>query len=64
MEVLVEQINRGMLVVSKEGKGVLEVRDIVELESFPPKYKLYFVGITNTEIYLQGTKLQVMPNQE
>lgn len=64
MEILVQDINPGMSIIFPEGKGLLTVRDIIELESDPQQYKIYFEGINQTEIYWHDTKLEIIPEQE
>lgn len=64
MEILVQNIERGISIICSERKGVLTVRDIIELETEPQQYKIYFEGINQPEIYWHDTKLEIMPEQK
>jgi hypothetical protein len=72
MEILVQDINLGLNIIDPvrasvsegEGKGILCVRDIIELKTDPPQYKIYFEGINQPRIYWHGKKFECLPNQK
>lgn len=56
MKVLVQGINPGVMIIDTKGKRLVLVRNIIELESSPPQYKIYFEGINQPEIYWYNTE--------
>lgn len=64
MEIPVQDIKQGMFVICSKGRGLLTVQDIIELETNPPQYKIYFEGINQPEFYRHDTKIEIIPEQE
>lgn len=64
MKVLVQDINPGVMIIDTKGKGLVTVKNIIELESNPPQYKIYFEGINQPGIYWYNTEFEVFSFEE
>lgn len=66
MQVKVQDLQPGMMVVYTQGKGILTVTNVTpwDKELYPQQYDVTFHGIAHVERFSQDTELEVLNYKE